>query len=294
MRLSARYIASGAAIGLFLLLSYFYTLPDGRLHIVFCDVGQGDAIYINTPANKDMLIDGGPDDSVLVCLGKHMPFYDRTIDVAVLSHPQKDHLYGFISVLQRYRVKYIVIGIEGNDTKEYKALKKIIQEKKIVVKNLYAGDEFFLGQVKAKILWPQKQWVAMRVEGLDPPGVLDNRVLGFSTNQDINLFSPYILVSLGNFKALFTGDGGKDIQSEVGKSNNLLSANLLKVPHHGSKTALLPEFLQKVQPQIAIISVGKNSYGHPAAETLKLLQDTGVIIRRTDREGDIEIISDGN
>src|SRR3972149_6329793 len=108
-----KYFLFGFLIGFILLTSYFFSLPDGKLHIIFCDVGQGDAAYIRTPNNQDMLIDGGPDDKVLSCLGRHMPFYDRTIDVVVLTHPQKDHLQGLISVVERYTVKYFVMGVEG-------------------------------------------------------------------------------------------------------------------------------------------------------------------------------------
>src|SRR3989338_10871213 len=97
-------------IGIILLFSYIFSLSDNKLHLIFCDVGQGDAIYIRMPDNSDLLIDGGPNDKVLSCLGKHMPFYDRTIDVVVLSHPQTDHLQGLISVIDRYNVGYFIIG----------------------------------------------------------------------------------------------------------------------------------------------------------------------------------------
>ena len=112
--LSKKHFLSGILIGLVLLSTYLFTLPDGRLHLVFCNVGQGDSTYIRTPSNLDMLIDGGPDDKVLSCLGRHMPFYDRTLDVVVLSHPQADHMRGLISVIQRYNVKYFVIGAVGS------------------------------------------------------------------------------------------------------------------------------------------------------------------------------------
>ena len=100
MKLSLKSLIIGGVFGLTLFFAYLWFLPDQKLHVVFCDVGQGDAAYIRGPNNMDMLIDGGPNDKVLNCLGRHMPFYDRTIDVIMLSHAQKDHLQGLLSVLR--------------------------------------------------------------------------------------------------------------------------------------------------------------------------------------------------
>ena len=129
--LSRKYFFLGCLLGLILFSVYIKSQPDGKLHIVFCDVGQGDAVYIKMPNGGDMLIDGGPDGKVLNCLGKNMPFYDRTIDVVVLSHPQKDHLQGILFVLERYTVKHFIVGIEGIDTDAYKQLVNLIDKKKI-------------------------------------------------------------------------------------------------------------------------------------------------------------------
>jgi competence protein ComEC len=287
--------------GAVLLFSSLFTLPDGKLHIVFCNVGQGDAAYIRAPNNQDMLIDGGPDDKVLTCLGRHMPFYDRTIDVVILSHPQKDHLQGLISVLQRYSVKYFVIGIEGNETEGYKKLANLIREKNIPVKNLYTGDQFSLGKVRFSILWPERKWVSAHVASplsdlsyLGPLGGSGNpAVLGLSTTSELNDFSYILNLNYGSLDVLFPGDGDTHIQPEVLEVADLPDIDILKVPHHGSKTGMLPEFLDKIKPELAIISVGKNSYGHPTKEAIELLSNRAVKIKRTDREGEIEIVSDG-
>lgn len=279
-----------------MLFTAIFSLPDGRLHIVFCDVGQGDAAYIRTPNNQDMLIDGGPDDKVLSCLGRHMPFYDRTIDVVVLTHPQKDHLQGLISVVERYTVKYFVIGMEGNTTEGYKKLVTAISDKKIPVKNLYTGDKFSLGKVEFDVLWPEKSWVAAqlgsdleRAKGLTP----DSAVLGLSTDTELNDFSYYLDLKYGSFSALFTGDADSRIQPEIMKSADLPDVDVLKFPHHGSKYGATDEFLEKVSPETAVISSGKNPWGHPTKEALDLLLDRKVQIKRTDLEGDVEIISNG-
>ena len=294
---SKKHFISGMIIGVILFFSYLITLSDSRLHLYFCDVGQGDAAYIRTPSNQDMLIDGGPDDKVLSCLGRHMPFYDRTIDVVILSHPQKDHLQGLISVIDRYNVGYFIIGVEGNDTEGYKKLIQTIKKKNIKIKNLYTGDSLSLGKVNFSVLWPERKWVAsqlgsdlQRAEGLTPT---TSAVLGLTTDTELNNFSYYLDLNYGSFNALFTGDGDSQIQPEIMKNTVLPDIDVLKFPHHGSKTGILSEFLDKIKPELAVISVGKNSYGHPTKEAIELLSNRSISIKRTDREGDVEIISDG-
>jgi competence protein ComEC len=294
---SRKHFIFGAVFGAILLFSFLFSFPDGKLHIIFCNVGQGDATYIRTPSNLDMLIDGGPNDQVLSCLGKHMPFYDRTIDVVVLSHPQKDHLQGLLSVLKRYHVKNFIIGAVGNETEGYKKLVEIVKEKKIPVKNLYAGDSFSLGKVEFSVLWPEKEWVVEHTSETIASDRTRNlqvgAVLGLSTDTELNDFSYILHLSYGSFDALFPGDGDSHIQDEVMRAAVLPDVEVLKYPHHGSKTAVLPQFLDKIKPEEAVIFVGKNPWGHPTDEALKLLSNRAVKIRRTDREGEIEIISDG-
>lgn len=290
MRLiSRKYFISGIIIGIVLIISALFSLPDGKLHIVFCDVGQGDAAYIRTPSNQDVLIDGGPNDSVLLCLGKHMPFYDRTIDVVVLTHPQKDHLQGLISVTDRYTVNSFVIGVEGQETEGYKKLVLNIQKKNIPIRNLYTGDTFLIGTIEFDVLWPERKWISERVY----PQRSETAVLGLSTYADLNSFSYYLHLTYGDFDALFTGDGDSKIQPDIMQMVILPDVEVLKFPHHGSKTALMPEFLDKIKPELAVISVGKNSYGHPTQEALNLLYERGINIKRTDVDGEIEIVSDG-
>lgn len=286
---------TGLMIGTVLLVSFVFTLPDGKLHIVFCDVGQGDAAYIRTPSNQDVLIDGGPNEKVLSCLGKYMPFYDRTIDVVVLTHPQKDHLQGLISVVQRYQVNNFVIGIVGNETEGYKKLIEVIKEKNIPVKNLFLGDSLSLGEVKISVLWPERQWVASHLApNLSDLSYLSGKqVLGLSTDTGLNDFSYYLHLSYKTFDALFTGDGDRRIQPEIMRTVTLPDVELLKFPHHGSKTGVMGEFLEQIKPESAIISVGRNSYGHPTKEALELLSNRAIEIKRTDLQGDIDVNTDG-
>lgn len=293
--ISKKYFIIGGIFGLILLFVYISSQPDGKLHIIFCDVGQGDGAYIKMPNGSDMLLDGGPNEKVLSCLGKNMPFYDRKIDVIVLSHPQKDHLQGLISVLERYNVKYIVIGVVGNDSEGYKKLVSLINKKKINYKNLFQGDFFQLGQVKMSILWPERKWTEARIQqpAFAPLSGAGKAVLGLATDTELNDFSYYIHLQYGQFDTLFTGDGDSGIQPQIMVSTQLPDVELLKFPHHGSKTAILSEFLDKIKPETTVISSGKNPWGHPTKEALKILSDRDIKILRTDQSGDIEIESDG-
>lgn len=299
--ISKKYLILGAIFGCIVLVVFLFTQPDGKLHVVFCNVGQGDAAYIRTPLGAQMVIDGGPDNSVLSCLGRHMPFWDRSIDVVMMTHPQKDHMYGLVALLQRYSVGYMIAGVEGGSILEYQQLLHTIADRHIFVKQVYEGDRFILGGIQARVIWPRQSWL----EGLLADGELalpsgsgtvlseGPAVLGYQTQRDLNDFCYYLQLTYGSFDALFTGDGDERIQPEILADHDLEPVEVLKVPHHGSRTGMLPEFLDRVHPDLAVISVGRNTYGHPAPETIKALSDRHVKILRTDKEGDVEVVSDG-
>lgn len=295
---SRKLFLLGMVFGSIALLVFLFTRSDGKLHIVFCDVGQGDAAYIRTPGGADMLIDGGPNNRVLVCLGKHMPFWDRRIDVVVATHPQKDHIGGIDDVVARYQVDHLVIGPEGADTTDYQTLRSTIESRGTRVSILYAGDTFDLGKIHIRVLWPSRRWIAGMIDdgeltvGSSSARLASGQVLGYQTRRDLNDFSYYMKLTYGTFDALFTGDGDMRIQPDILADSMLTPVEVLKFPHHGSKTGILPEFLDAVKPDLAVISVGKNSYGHPSKEALALLSNRAIKIQRTDRDGDVEIVSD--
>lgn len=257
--------------------------PDGKLHIFFCDVGQGDAAYIRFPDGQDMLIDGGPDNRVLKCLSEAMPFYDRVIDVVLLTHPQSDHLNGLISVVDRYSLNYFIMPEITNDTVGYKKLIRQLADKNIAVRHLYAGAKIRFGNSSLTVLWPEQQ----------------ADILGSSSHPDPNLFSMVTRLSYANFDALFTGDSNSSIEAQIAKDGQLSLppdgiVEVLKVPHHGSKTGMLESFIANLAPKLAVVSVGsKNRYGHPTQEALELLGRVGARVLRTDLDGTIEVISDG-
>jgi len=279
MRISPKHLIGGVLIGLILLCASLVSLPDGKLHLVFCDVGQGDAIYVRTPGGEDILVDGGPNDKVLSCLSNHMPFYDRTIEMIFLSHPQADHLNGLISVLERYNVDYFISSGIGSGTEGYTKLASLLKNKNVQQKTETTGGKINLDGIVLKTIWPSEE---------------EEKVLGASTSESsINTLSLILELSYGQFTALLTGDADQTVQKLISPISQIGQISVLKVPHHGSKTALLESFLAEIKPQLAVISVGKNSYGHPSDVALKQLNDIGAKILRTDKDGEIEIVSDG-
>lgn len=325
-RLRIGYLITGIATGLVLFFSFLATLPDGKLHLVFCDVGQGDAAYIRFPDGRDMLVDGGPNDKVLQCLGKHMPFWDRALDLVVLTHPQKDHMQGLIAVFERFGVDYFVRSAVSNDTEGYKKLMEVIMVKKIKERFVTQGEQITVGSARLAVLWPSHEMLARlnptTLQGYSFKGA---EVLGAKDSTNINDASVVLWLRYGSFDAILTGDA--DTRVEQGHWRTLLAdeqVEVLKVPHHGSKTGMSEEFLNWLYPgnvqeigrkcgsakrfpelenfnsgnrvldcPLAVISVGKNSYGHPAEEILRRLKDKEIKILRTDEAGDIEVVSDG-
>jgi competence protein ComEC len=230
-----------------------FSLPDNRLHLVFCDVGQGDAILISFQKTQ-ILIDGGPDNRVLSCLSHHLPFWDRKIEIVILTHPEEDHFGGLVDAIKRYSVRYLIA--DSWPEAEQKTI------------SLRAGDEIRLDKLKFSVLWPKE---------INQEGKLNENSL-------------VLKLAFGSFCALLTGDISSKTEDRL---DEIGPCQVLKVAHHGSKYSTSRFFLQKVKPQLAVISVGKNRFGHPTEEVIKRLQDLDIKMLRTDKMGEIEIVSDG-
>jgi competence protein ComEC len=284
-KLRIGYLIAGIVTGLILVFNFIWSLPDGKLHITFCNVGQGDAAYVQFPDGRDMLVDGGPDDSVLQCLGKHMPFWDRTIDIVILSHPEKDHMQGLISVFGRYNVGYFIHSDVEKGTDVDKQLFTLVKDKRIPEKLVTAGERVAIGQVQLAVIWPSDSQIATAKE--------QGEVLGTTTdsvNEDCIVF----WLRYGSFDALFTGDADTGVEGNyIGSQLADNTIEVLKVPHHGSATGMNTAFLDWIKPKLAIISVGKNTYGQPAPNVFTMLADHQARVLRTDQDGDITIVSDG-
>ncbi len=250
------------------------------LEVSFFDVGQGDSVFIETPQRQQILIDGGPDSTVLEKLKKEMPFWDRTIDLVILSHPEKDHITGLLEVLKRYKVENILWTGVVRDTAEYKEWEKLIREEGAKIIIAKSGE-----RISGSRTSRGKSDFNVSVEVLYPFESLEGKVFKDSNNTSI-----VVKLTFGQNSFLFTGDIPKS--AEKGLSD--VDADVLKVSHHGSKTSSGEEFIKQVSPIIAVISVGKNnSYGHPHKEVLDILNKYAINILRTDLDGDIKIISNG-
>lgn len=261
--------------------------PDNKLHLIACDVGQGDAILV-TYRNTQILVDGGPDRSVLTCLSEYIPFWDREIEVVILTHPEADHLTGLIEVFKRYRVKTLVATPLDVSSQGYQVLKNIVGGSGAKVVNPTSGMVIRLGLLYLDIVYPASK--NLELTNLS----INNDVLGaFSSNKSPNDFSIVANLRLGEFDALLTGDIGPKVTNDVLATGKIRDIDYIKIPHHGSKNGLTKELLEASLPEIAVISVGKNPWGHPNKEVLELLESYGLDIYRTDQHGNVEVVTDG-
>jgi len=249
-----------------------------ELEVDFFDVGQGDSIFIETPYRQQIVIDGGPSSAILEKLGQKMPFWDRTIDLIILTHPEKDHLTGLLDVLKRYKVENILWTGVVRDTAEYKEWEKLIKEE---------GAKIFLTPLTPDV--ERRLTSGVELEILSPLDNLEGKIL-----KDSNDTSIVAKLIFGRVSFLFTGDITKSVEKELVDRGADIDSDVLKAAHHGSKTSTSKEFVAAVSPEIAVIQAGRNnSYGHPRQETLDTLAEYGIKIFRTDIDGDIKIISNG-
>ena len=245
---------------------------DGDLHIRFLAVGQGDSTLITAPKGTTVLIDGGPDWSTLESLGQHLPFLKRKVDLLVLSHPNLDHLLSCPEVLKRYSVGGIVMSGAENSLPRYRKIFDLAAKHSIPIITVSAGQSIEVEEgVRMDILWPPKKMPK-----------------GFTKNE--NDASVVLMLRYGERRALFTGDIEKPTEETLVRADADLKADILKVAHHGSRTSSTEPFLRAVRPSLAVISVGENSYGHPREEVINRLLRMNIDVRRTDREGTIEVI----
>jgi len=247
------------------------------LSVIFFDIGQGDAIFIETPKGKQILIDGGPSSKILEKLKGVMPFYDRTLDLIVLTHPEKDHIAGLLEVLEKYKVKNILWTGSVRDTSEWLVWEDLIKKEGACVKIAQAGLRVVLDNRRQSVVF----------EVLYPFEALEGRKIEDSNNTSI-----VGRLDFGQISFLFTGDIEKTVEEKL--VDRTVQAEILKIPHHGSKSSSSEAFLKAVSAEEAVIQAGRdNPYGHPHQEVLARIQDFGIEIRRTDEDGDIKIISDG-
>jgi len=269
-------------VAVFLVVLNFYAWQEvfilnvpKYLSVDFLAVGQGDSEFIETPEGHQILIDGGPNSTVLQKLAERMPFWDKDLDLVILSHPEKDHMQGLFDVLKQYKADYILwTGVKRTGSEYDEWLKVLDFQKNLGAKILTAKDSLDIkaGNVLIDTLFPV------------------NSLEGFDVSKSANDTSIVNKIIYGNNSFLFTGDMSSNLENKIPG----LKSDVLKVAHHGSKYSTSNLFLAGVAPSFATIEVGKNSYGHPTSEVLQRLENFGIKVFITDRDGDIEFISDGN
>jgi len=271
--LQTKVIVDIAAILLILAFFAWRSLPDGKLHVTFLDVGQGDAIFIQTPSGKQILIDGGPSETALLSqMGRRMPFWDRSIDLVLLTHPESDHVTGLIAVLERYRVDMVIHRQIEMDSETYAYWLALVADEGATVYQGEAGLQMTLDTGLEMIV-------------LHP---------GVGLWEDANNNSVVTRLTYGQMSLLLTGDIEAEVEQQLvgARRDTSLRSTVLKVPHHGSCSSTTQRFLDTVDPEVAIISVGaENRFGHPCEEVLERLGD--VPVYRTDEQGAVEVVTDG-
>ena len=268
-----------AIIALICYLKFSESRAGWRL--IFLNVGQGDAALIRLDSGEKMLVDCGPDDKILSELGRYLPFYDRTIDYLLVTHPDLDHYGGCIDVLRRYQVRMVIgNGEERPNDPNWPVWKNELAAEKSALKIIAGPESWSIGGEKFEFLAPDD---SLSVSGSDS-----------GSNRQTIVFR-FIFSGQEKGSVLFAGDMEIPLEdallarycSSTPVDCPVLRADILKVGHHGSDTSSGEEFLRAVSPEAALISVGKNSFGHPSLRVLRKLERARADVWRTDEKGDM-------
>lgn len=303
-----------------LLWEVFAKWPDQYLHVVLCDVGQGDAILLSF-AQTQILIDTGPDEKVLTCLDKYMPFWDKKIDVLLITHFDADHIGGFRQIAQIYEVDYLFLSLtEKKDSQlflELQAQALAMQEAGTKLKQPFLGQQiafskitsgsqtnynstpelvlsfltpFELPEVEYLFLEEQRAFLWQKPENY----LSDEAWHKMASKINDNNGSIALLAVFGHLKLLLLGDLESPREVALASLGLITDIDIQKIGHHGSKTTSDIDFLSKSRPEMSLISCGlNNKFDHPHQEVLDNLQAISSQVARIDQSGDIEIVSDG-
>ncbi len=264
-----------ASLLLILFLVFEFTLPDGRLHLYFLNIGQGDATLIQTPRGKYILVDGGPGDGILQVLPEKLGFFRSRIDMVVLTHPHADHVEGLISVMERYEIPMVLYSGVESDTKAYARFKQLAAKSRILIARAGRDIEIEPG---------------LYLDILAPVRSLENRKV---RDDMINDTSVVFRLLYGDTHVLFTGDMEEPLEQALLYQGYDIQSLILKAGHHGSKTSSSNLLLYNANPKFATISVGKNNkFKHPNTEILDRFEEHDIQSYRTDQFGTIEAVCD--
>ncbi len=245
-----------------------------KLEIVFLQIDRGDATYINTPHHKEILIDGGQNLSTLMSLDRHRPFWDKHIDLLVITHPDSDHYYGFIPILERFSVDYILMTGAKKEDPMYQKIFAIAEEKNIQILYANQSKDFSVDGVSFDVIYPFESLLDTERNDNDDSLVIKMK---FSGNNNVNK------------SILFTGDIEKKTEEKLLSSGINLHADILKAPHHGSKSSSSENFIKAVNPQEVVFTTGtKNTFGHPHKQVLELYQKLNIPFQNS-KYGDVVI-----
>ena len=247
-----------------------------ELRVSFLDIGQGDSIWIRTPHGRTVLIDGGPETTVLERLGEETSFWQQSIDLMILTHPDLDHLEGLLEVLKRYQVHRVMMTGAQHSSALYRAFFQELEDQQTEIIVPHPGQDWMIDEgVWLDVLAPLEQVIDQEVDNANDASVV-------------------VKLIYGSTSLLLTGDIEIDAEEALLMSGTDLQADLLKVGHHGSVTSSSFPFLQSVQAQQAVIQAGReNAFGHPHLETLLRFDELEVDWRSTAQEGTLRLISDG-
>lgn len=253
----------------------FSSVSPHKLEVAFLDIGQGDAILISTPSGKQMLVDGGPTNKILEELGRHVSYFDKTLDVIVATHPDADHVTGLIPVLEKFDVSTVVLSPSTGHTGIYADVKKHVDVEGANLHIGARGDVIDFGDgVVAKILYPSKNYSEKK--------------------DDTNDASVSMIVSYGEESLLLTGDLPSTQEGELIRAGLTKNITIYKAGHHGSKYSSGEQLLSYIRPEYSVISAGSdNKYGHPNPEALDRLQKYSRETLSTKERGAITFFLDG-
>jgi len=248
-------------------------IDSNKMLVHYIDVGQGDSILIQVN-NKNLLIDAGPNSDKKKLLNYLSALNLETLDYVIATHPHEDHIGNMDNVINDYNVLAFYAPKVQSTTKSFEKMVESLKSKNLKINVIKKGtDSIDLGEnTKVTVFSPNKDYY-----------------------EDLNNYSPVIKIEYGKTSFLFTGDAQKDVEKEILATNEDISADVLKVGHHGSSTSTTNDFLKKVNPSLGVISVGQdNSYNHPNDDTIKRLNDNKVTIYRTDKDATVVLSSDGS
>ncbi|MCY6355800.1 ComEC/Rec2 family competence protein [Clostridium sp. ZS2-4] len=246
------------------------TPSKDKLLVHFITVGQGDSILVQAD-NKNLLIDAGPKNKKVVSYLRKCGI--KTLDYVIATHPHEDHIGGMSSIIDNFNIKYFYAPKKITNSNSFKNMVIALNKKKLQITPVKAGEKLDIGKnILCTIIAPNN-----------------------NSYKEVNNYSAVLKLTYRNTSFLFTGDAEVLSEEEILKKGFNIKADVLKVGHHGSNSSTSTNFLNDVNPKVAVISCGKgNDYGHPHKETLTKFKNNNTILYRTDLDGTVILESDGN